>query len=289
MSRAISRTIRANGLEFAIDELGEGDDVALLLHGFPETRHCWRHQLPSLVAAGWRAVATDMRGYGGSSRPEGRAAYGIDHLIGDVRALFEALGARRRLLVGHDWGGLVAWATAIRQSCPLDGLVILNAPHPAVFANVIRRSWRQRLRSWYVLFFALPWLPEKVLTAEHARKVGQALRTTARRPGVFPAETLARYRDNATQPGAMTAMLNYYRANLDIGAMARGPGVAVPTLLLWGDCDHALGSELVPDTGTYVPELTVRMLRGISHWVQEEAPEEVNAAIADWLRSKNLA
>ena len=285
----LSRTIEANGLRFAIDEAGSGDKVALLLHGFPESRLCWREQLPALARLGWRAVAVDMRGYGGSSRPATRDAYRIDRLIEDVAALFDALGARRRLLIGHDWGGIIAWATAIRRACRLDGLIVLNAPHPAVFAHVIRRSWRQRLRSWYVLFFVLPWLPERVLTAHHARKVGQALRGTASRQGVFPAEVLALYRDNSAQPGAMTAMLNYYRANLDIGAMAKGPGVDTPTLLLWGDRDHALGQELVPGTEAYVPDLTVQMLSGVSHWVPEEAPHQVNDAVAEWLRGKGLA
>lgn len=289
MSAATSRTVEANGLRFAIDEAGEGDDVALFLHGFPESRHCWRHQLPAVAGRGWRAVAVDMRGYGGSSRPETRAAYRIEYLIEDVAALFDALGARRRLLIGHDWGGIIAWAAAIRRACPLDGLIILNAPYPTVFAKVMRRSWRQRLRSWYVLFFTLPWLPERVMTADHALMVGQALRRSASRPDVFPAETLAHYRDNAAQPGAMTAMLNYYRANLDIGAMAKGPGVDAPTLLLWGEHDHALGAELVPGTESFVPDLAVRMLPGVSHWISEEAPQQVNDAIADWLESKGLA
>jgi len=230
-----------------------------------------------------------MRGYGESSRPEARADYRIDRLIGDVAALFGVLGARRRLLIGHDWGGIIGWATAIRRACPLDGLIILNAPHPAIFAKVIRRSWRQRMRSWYVLFFALPWLPERILTAHHARKVGQALRGTASRRNVFPADVLAHYRDNAAQPGAMTAMLNYYRANLDIGAMAKGPGVDAPALLLWGDRDHALGPELVPGTEAHVPDPTVQMLPGVSHWVPEEAPDQVKQEVGEWIRRNSLA
>lgn len=289
MSMVRSRTIEANGMRFAVDEAGEGDQIALLLHGFPESRLCWRYQMPALAARGWHATAVDMRGYGQSSRPEGRGAYAIEHLTKDVAALFDALGARRRLLIGHDWGGIVGWAAAIRRICRLDGLIVINAPHPRVFASVIRRSWHQRLRSWYVAFFSLPWLPERILTARNARRVGQALRHTASRPEIFPADVLARYRENAAQPGAMTAMLNYYRANLDVAALEQGPGVDVPTLLLWGDRDHALGPELVPGTEIYVPDVTVRMLPGVSHWVPEEAPEQVNAAITDWLESKGLA
>jgi len=283
-----SRTIEANGLHFAIDEAGEGSKVALFLHGFPESRLCWRHQLPALAALGWRAVAVDMRGYDQSSRPEGRAAYRIDHLVADVGDLFDALGAGRRVLIGHDWGGLVAWAAASRRVRSLDGLVVVNAPHPRVYADVIRKNWRQRLRSWYGLYFALPWLPEVTLTAGHAWQVGRVLRHTAARPDLFPSEIIARYRDNASQPGAMTAMLNYYRANRGFHDFA-GPGVEAPTLLLWGDRDFALGNELVPGTATYVPDLTIHMLPGVSHWAPEEAPAKVNTAIGAWLRGRNLA
>ena len=288
MTEIGSRSIEANGLRFAIDEAGEGDRVALLLHGFPEGRLCWRHQLPALAALGWRAVAVDMRGYGQSSRPKGRDAYRIDHLVNDVAGLFDALGARRRLLVGHDWGGLVAWAAASRRVTPLDGLVIVNAPHPQVYAEVVRRSWRQRLRSWYVLYFRLPWLPEATITAGHARQLERALRQTASRPDVFPDEIMASYRDNASAPGAMTAMLDYYRVNRNFGRFV-GRGVEAPTLLLWGDHDVALGSELVPGTVAYVPDLTIRMLPGVSHWAPEEAPGQVNAAVREWLRDRGLA
>jgi epoxide hydrolase 4 len=284
-----TRTIEANGLRFTIDEAGEGERVALLLHGFPQSRRCWRHLLPAIAARGWRAVAPDMRGYGGSSRPARRAAYRIEHLVADAAGLFDALGASQRLLIGHDWGGIVAWAFAIRQARPLDGLAIVNAPHPAVFARVIRSGWRQRLRSWYVLFFQLPWLPELAMTRGHAAAVGKALRNSACRADTFPADVLAHYRDNAVVPGAITAMLNYYRANLDVVAMAEGHGVEVPTLLIWGERDHALGTELVGGTADYVPDLTIRRLPEVSHWVPEEAPAELDAALAAWLRRRGLA
>jgi epoxide hydrolase 4 len=283
-----TRTIDANGLSFAIDEAGEGDRVALLLHGFPESRRCWRHQLPVLAECGWRAVAPDLRGYGGSSRPAERADYGIEHLVADAADLFDALGARERLLVGHDWGGAIAWAFAIRRARPLAGLVILNAPHPLVFRRVLQTGWRQRLRSWYMAFFQLPWLPEALLTECDARAVGKALEDTAA-PGTFPPEILAHYRDNAAVPGAMTAMLNYYRAALDFEGIARGPGVDAQTLLIWGEKDHALGPELIAPTAFHVADLTVRRLPEVSHWVQEEAPAEVNAALTAWLRERGLA
>ena len=174
-----SRTIEANGLCFAVDEAGDGDAVALFLHGFPESRRSWRAQLPALAALGWHAVAPDLRGYGGSSRPKGRAAYRMEHLAGDVAGLFDALGARRRLLIGHDWGGIIAWAFAIDQVRALDGLVVMNAPHPAAFLDHLRRSPAQWAKSWYILFFQLPWLPEALTTAADARTVRRAFSATA--------------------------------------------------------------------------------------------------------------
>ena len=289
MSGIRTRTVEANGLSFAIDEAGEGDSVALLLHGFPQSRRCWRHQLPALAELGWRVVAPDMRGYGGSSRPEERSAYAIANLVADAAGLFDALGARRRVLVGHDWGGIVAWAFAIGQARPLDGLVIVNAPHPAVFQRVIRTDWRQRFRSWYVLFFQLPWLPEALLAAARARMVGNALERSARRPETFPPEILDHYRDNAAAPGAMTAMLNYYRANLALAEVTQDQAIAVPTLLIWGEQDVALGPELVAPTAYHVEDLVIRRLPEVSHWAQEEAPDEVNAALGAWLRQRGLA
>jgi len=288
MTAIRTRTVEANGLSFAIDEAGDGDSVALLLHGFPESRRCWRHQLPVLAECGWRAVAPDLRGYGQSSRPAEQSAYAIEHLVADAAGLFDALGARRRLLIGHDWGGAIAWAFAIRRARPLDGLVIVNAPHPLVFRRVLRTGWRQRLRSWYMAFFQVPWLPEWLLTERHGRAVAAAL-VDSSAPGTFPPDILAHYRDNAAAPGAMTAMLNYYRAALDFGAIADGPGVDVPTLLVWGEQDHALGPELVAPTAYHVPNLVVRRLRQVSHWVPEEAPAELNAALAAWLRERGLA
>jgi pimeloyl-ACP methyl ester carboxylesterase len=290
MSEIRTRTIEANGLRFLIDEAGEGDKVALLLHGFPQSRRCWRHQLVALAALGWRAVAPDMRGYGGSGRPEEESAYRIEHLVADATGLFEALGAKRRLLIGHDWGGVVAWAFAIRQALPLDALVIVNAPHPAVFRRAIRNGWRQRLRSWYIAWFQLPWLPEQMLATDEAALIGRTLETSARE-GTFPPEILAHYRANAAAPGAMTAMLNYYRANMNplVGEAREDQTVAVPTLLVWGEQDSALGPELVAPTAYHVSDLTVRRLPDASHWVPEEAPEEVNAALAAWLRERGLA
>ena len=280
-----TRTLTANGLTFVTDVAAEGDTVALLLHGFPESRASWRRQLGALAALGWTAAAPDLRGYGDSSRPKGLDAYRIDHLVDDVAGLFDALAAKRRILIGHDWGGVIAWQAALR-GLPLDGLVILNAPHPAVFQRALR-TWEQRRRSWYVLFFLLPLLPELQLTRGRGAALAAALR---RQSAHFPPDLIETYRRNATAPGAATAMLNYYRANaLDLAApAATGRPIQTPTLMIWGEDDIALSRSLTLGNEAFVADFTLHRLPGVSHWVQQEAPDLVNAIIGDWARSCGL-
>ncbi len=288
MAEITTRRIEANGLTFLADEAGEGEDVALLLHGFPESRFSWRHQIPMLADLGWRVIAPDLRGYGGSSRPPRKADYAIDHLVEDVAALFEAAGARRRLLIGHDWGAGIAWAFALDKRLPLDGLVIMNVPHPAVLARVMRASWRQPLRSWYMGCFQIPGLPEAAMTASGARAIGAAFTGMAVDKSRFPPEVTDVYRKNALIPGAMTAMINYYRANT--GMLSRWgktpPVIDVPTLMIWGEADTALGIENTQGYGPYVSDFTLHRLPGVSHWVQQEAPERVNEILAGWIATR---
>ena len=286
-----TRRIEANGQSFMVDEAGEGEDVALLLHGFPESRFSWRHQIPLLADLGWRVIAPDLRGYGGSSRPPHKADYAIDHLVEDVAALFEGAGARRRLLIGHDWGAAIAWAFALDKRLPLDGLVIMNVPHPTVLARVMRASWRQPLRSWYMGFFQIPGLPEAAMTANGAKAIGAAFSGMAVDKSRFPPEVTDVYRNNALIPGAMTAMINYYRANT--GMLRRWgetpPVIDVPTLMIWGEADTALGIENTEGYGPYVSDFSLHRLPGVSHWVQQEAPERVNEILASWIAARLAA
>jgi pimeloyl-ACP methyl ester carboxylesterase len=289
MTHVAARRMEANGLSFTADEAGEGEDVALLLHGFPESRFSWRHQLPLLAGLGWRAIAPDLRGYGQSSRPPRTADYAIDHLIDDVAGLFDAAGARRRLLIGHDWGAAIAWAFALQRRLPLDGLVIMNVPHPAVLARVMRTTWRQPLRSWYMAFFQIPGLPEAMMTANGARAIERAFTGMAVDKSRFPPEITDVYRANALVPGAMTAMINYYRANTKLLGRwdAASPIIEVPALMIWGEADAALCIENTEGYEPLVRDFTLRRLPGVSHWVQQEAPEKVNEILKAWLAGCN--
>ena len=266
--------------------------LALCLHGFPELNISWRHQMPMLAARGWRVWAPDLRGYGGSDRPSGIDAYRADVLAGDVAALISAAeadagGPLEVMLVAHDWGALIAWHFAIKFPDRLARLIIMNVPHPTCSQREIRR-WHQLRKSWYIFFFQLPWLPEWVMTRDGASAVAGAFTDTAAIKANFPAEVLQVYRDAALRPGAMTAMLNFYRAMVRRRDMFDiGDGVVhVPTLIVWGENDVAIDIRCLDGTGDYVPDLTIVRLPGISHWVQQDAPDAVNAAMAQWLGAR---
>lgn len=281
--------VEAGGLRFEVQACGSDASgrLALCLHGFPEHAFSWRHQLPLLGQLGYLAWAPNQRGYGRTHRPRRVADYRVESLVADVGHLIDASGCREVVLIGHDWGGLVAWHAALRKVRPLERLVVMNLPHPRLLAEALRHNPRQRRRSLYVVFFQIPWIPEWLLTRKGARAVGEAFRGMAVDKSRFPEEVLDVYRRNALQPGAMRAMLNWYRA----AGRRLGPGVEdqvldTPTLIVWGEEDRALGRELLDGTDRLVKDLTIRTLPGVSHWVQQEAPEKVNGILAAWLTGR---
>ena len=279
-----TRFVDARGLRFEVQTCGDpnAERLALCLHGFPELAYSWRHQLPMLASLGYRVWAPNQRGYGKSSRPRGRAAYRVDELVADVAALIDAAGARSVTLIGHDWGGMVAWLFALRAVRKLEGLVVMNLPHPTRFRQALKFG-AQRKRSLYALFFQLPWLPERLLAARNARAIGEAFRGMAVDKSRFPEEVLDVYRRHALEPGALTAMLNWYRAmrssRLD---KEEFPILDTRTLMIWGTQDTALGLETTWRTEELVRDFTIRYLP-VSHWVQQEAPEAVNEILEAWL------
>lgn len=274
----------AGELSFELAEAGTGDRLALCLHGFPELHYSWRFQIPLLVERGWRVWAPNLRGYGGTDRPEGIPAYHIDRLLEDVAALIDASGAREVLLIAHDWGAIIAWQFAIRKVRPLVGLVIMNVPHPMPFKRELRK-WAQLRASWYVFFFQLPRVPEWAFGRNRARMIRQAFVGMAVDKARFPKDVTDTYAAAASRPGALTAMINYYRAAFrSAGEMTSGSGkVDVPTLMIWGEEDTALTIGCVDGTEDYVADFRLERLPGVSHWVQQEAPEKVNTILADWL------
>jgi pimeloyl-ACP methyl ester carboxylesterase len=283
--------VDANGLRFEVDTCGSGDRLALCLHGFPEHSFSWRYQLPLLADLGYRAWAPNLRGYGLTTRPEGMEAYSIECLLADVAGLIDASGCREVVLLAHDWGAVIAWYFALRRIRPLDKLVICNVPHPIPAQRALGKGLAQLKKSWYIFFFQIPRLPEWLLGRDGARAVGEAFRASAVDRSRFPDEVLEVYRRNAAQPGALTAMINYYRALVRGGGARRQrelgyPVIETPTLMIWGEDDIALTKETTYGTAEHVRDFRIRYLPRVSHWVQQEAPEAVNAMIRAFLTGR---
>jgi epoxide hydrolase 4 len=261
-------------------EAGEGP-LVLLLHGFPEFWFGWRRQIAPLATAGFRVVAPDLRGYNLSSRPDDFADYTADKLAADIRGLIRALGAESAMVVGHDWGGTVAWTLAANHPEVVDRLVILNAAHPRRL-NEGLRNLRQLLRTWYFFYFQLPKLPERRARRRHWRFFKRFLRDA--RPAYTP-EQIDRYVEAWSQPGAAKAMIDYYRAAVRLSSKQDElPPISAPTLVIWGQGDRYLGPKLAEPHHEDVPNLDrVERLPNASHWVHHDEAKRVNDLLVDFL------
>jgi pimeloyl-ACP methyl ester carboxylesterase len=284
--------VQANQLDFTVATAGSGDRLVLCLHGFPESSLSWRHQMAPLAHAGYRVWAPDLRGYGQTTRPVGLESYRLEGLLDDVTALIEVSKARRVILVGHDWGGIIAWYYAMRRPSQLDALIILNGPHPACFEREIRH-WRQLGRSWYMAVFQIPWLPEAVLAAGEAYLIGAIFERMRVSAASLPNGIVRRYRQQASKPGALTAMLNYYRAALRGGGASRQrmlgyPTITIPTLVVWGLHDQALVPQNLDGLDKLVTNLTIVTLEQSGHFVHQDEPQRVTDELLGWLQRYHL-
>ncbi|MDQ1646827.1 MAG: hypothetical protein QOJ50_3011 [Cryptosporangiaceae bacterium] len=256
-------------------EAGDGP-LVVLLHGFPEFWYGWRSQIKALADAGFRVVAPDMRGYNLSSRPQDVGDYDFDKLAGDVRDLVHERGAQSALVAGHDWGGSVAWATAMKYPEIVDRLAILNAAHPRKLSAGLHHPDQLR-KSWYFFFFALPDLPEAVVHANNWHFFRHFLHDAS---PAYTAEEMDHYIEAWSQPGAATGMINYYRSSVRTPAKKAEAAihpVKAPTLVIWGQRDAYLGQELAEPEHDDVPNLErVERLPDASHWVHHDAADRVN-------------
>jgi pimeloyl-ACP methyl ester carboxylesterase len=262
---------------------GPNDGPAVvLLHGFPEFWYGWRKQIAPLAEAGLRVIVPDQRGYNQSSKPPHVRDYRLRELTADVIAIADQIGREKILLVGHDWGAAVAWNTAMRYPGRIEKLAILNVPHPAVMLRFLKTNPRQMLRSWYMLFFQIPRLPELLFLRNGERTL---LRTS--RTGTFSPEDLDRYREAWGRPGAVTAMINWYRALLreipDRAAVETR--VSVPTRILWGKQDRFLMSAMAAESLKYCDHGELFELPEATHWIQHEEPERVNQLLIEFFRT----
>jgi pimeloyl-ACP methyl ester carboxylesterase len=287
---------QVNGIRLHYAESGSGDNLVLLLHGFPEFWYSWRHQLAALGEQ-YHVVAPDMRGYNLSDKPKRVEDYRIDILVEDTVGLIKHFGAAQAALVAHDWGAAVAWAVAQKYPELISKLVSLQVPPGAVWrANM---SLKQLLRSWYMFFFQLPWIPEWAIGRNGLAAIDQTFQENVGRKGTFTSEDVAKYKEALRQPGALTAAVNYYRANVrrlmstratapqeNAGTAHNRGRIRVPTLFIFGEQDFAILPATIRGWEQQI-DAPYRELRiaDSGHWVQNEAADEVNCALLEFLKS----
>jgi pimeloyl-ACP methyl ester carboxylesterase len=281
---ARERCVDTNGVTLHVVEAGPREGLpVVLLHGFPEFWYGWRAQLPALAAAGLRLIVPDQRGYNTSSKPRGISSYGIERLAADVLGLLDESGERSACVVGHDWGALVGWWLALAHPERVERLAVLNVPHPAVMRRQLATNPRQALRSWYVLLFQLPGLPEALLRRRDFAMLARAVRGGRR--GTCSDADLARYREAWAQPGALRAMVDWYRAAPRV-AVRPLPAlrVRVPTLLLWGARDRFLGLELAAPSAALCDKGVLHVYEQATHWLQHDEAASVNQRLIEFAR-----
>ncbi len=285
-----SQFISTNNINLHVMTDGpENGTAVILLHGFPEFHYGWKNQIPALVEAGFRVIVPDQRGYNLSDKPKGVSAYDVDILAEDIIGLLDAYGIQKAKLVGHDWGAVVAWTVAIDYPERLEKLAILNVPHPDVMVDFVLNNRAQRKKSWYVFFFQIPWFVEWILSRNNFEYLGRML-TQSGRKITFTETDLMEYKKAWSQKGALTGMLNWYRAAMRRGLRSafgkKSPArrVHVPTMMLWGMHDIALSSEMAQPSIELCDEGELTLFNKSTHWVQHDASDEVNQKLIEFMR-----
>ncbi|MBI5946464.1 MAG: alpha/beta hydrolase [Chloroflexi bacterium] len=285
-----SQFIATNNINLHVMTDGpENGTAVILLHGFPEFNYGWRKQVPALVAAGFRVIIPDQRGYNLSDKPKGISAYDVDILAKDIVGLFDHFGIQKAKLAGHDWGAAVAWTVAINHPERLEKLAILNVPHPDVMTDFVLHNSAQRKKSWYVYFFQIPWLVEWMLSKNNFENLARML-TRSGRKSTFNEADVLEYKKAWSQRGALTAMLNWYRAAMRrglrsaFGKKTAARRVHVPTVMLWGKHDIALSAEMAQPSIGLCDEGELTFFDRSTHWVQHDAAEEVNQKLIEFMR-----
>jgi epoxide hydrolase 4 len=276
--------IPTNGITLNVAEAGPDDGpLVILLHGFPEFWYGWRSQIGALASAGYRVLAPDQRGYNTSDKPSGVASYSLDTLVEDVVGLMDAKGRDKATVIGHDWGGIVAWGAIARHPSRFDRAVILNAPHPVAMLRELKGNFGQLLKSWYTLFFQIPWLPERMLKRADFRWLVRGMERSSR-SGTFQPADFERYKDAWSKPKALTSMVHWYRAGFRVKHQPYSePLIKVPTLMIWGAKDHFLGQGVARSSYALCERAHLEWIDEATHWVQHEEPERVNRLILDFL------
>lgn len=289
ISGATRSRVSVGGIGMSVQQMGPADGIPIIMwHGFPEMGYSWRFQARALADAGYRAILPDMRGYGETDRPEGTDQYALPLLVADVLGLMDALDLESAHLAGHDWGGSLTWAVSAFAPTRVRSLIIVNSPHPVASAEC-RQVPEQQRKSWYMLLFQFPGVAEEWLLMNDAANLVAFVFDTAA-PGTFGPDERRMFLDALMRPGAMTAALEYYRANIPPENWLKPPPdlppITVPTTIIWAEDDAYMSPLLLDRSITKVTgALTVVRLPGVSHWAQQEAPEAVTAAMLTHLQA----
>jgi epoxide hydrolase 4 len=284
--------VNANGIRIHCVTMGDGDGpLIVFLHGFPEFWYSWRHQIP-FFAQKFKVVAPDMRGYGDTDKPKEIKEYKIGKLSRDIIELIHSFGNESAIIVGHDWGGIIGWSIAMIAPNVVEKLIVMNAPHPSVFKKNTFRNLAQMQKSWYIFFFLLQKVPEKVLSSNDFKILRHFFESSIKRKDRFTQGDIEEYVSAWRKYGSngLTGGINYYRANLvstfwkSHGESTPYPKIRKPTLMIWGENDSFLGIEMTENTQKSVEApFLLKLIPGCGHWVQQEAPDEVNQIMDEFL------
>lgn len=276
--------LESNGINLHIAVAGPEDGpLVVLLHGFPEFWFGWKNQIQPLAEKGYRVVAPDQRGYNLSDKPEGIDNYTVDHLRDDVIGIIEHFKKESAIVIGHDWGGAVAWHLAATHPEYVDKLIVLNIPHPKAMPRVLKKNPLQWMKSSYIAFFQLPNLPEKALGMGEFKTMQQSIEQTSKKNTFSPHE-MEQYKAAWSQSDALTAMLNWYRA-IRRGSFRQIPEtkIKVPVRIIWGLGDQFLSPMLAKESMSFCEEVNLAFVGEATHWIQHEQPDIVNRLIEQFI------
>lgn len=281
--------IKTNGIKLHIAKAGKGKKLVVLLHGWPEFWYTWRYQIP-VLAEKFTVVAPDMRGFNLSDKPKGIENYAAHVVAADIAELIQKLGFQKAFIVGHDWGGAIAWSFSVLYPELTEKLVVLNCPHPKEMMKALTTNPSQLLRSWYMFMHQLPVLPELLYRYTLPLFFKQFVRGWMYHPENFTDEDLREFVKAYQQEGALTGSVNYYRTMLRVKPKSAifKQKTQSPTLLIWGEGDKALGKELTYNTQQYIQStFEVKYITKCSHWTQNDCPQEVNQYLMEFLTDQN--
>ncbi|CAL4084873.1 unnamed protein product [Meganyctiphanes norvegica] len=281
-------TLKKQAIKIHYVEKGDrGNPLMLCLHGFPEFWFSWRYQLAEFSSKYW-VVAVDMRGYGDSDKPSQCSAYEIEHLVEDIKQMVLELGKEKCILMAHDWGGAIAWRVVNSHPDLFEHHISFNGPHPGAYMEHAKSSFKQMCMSWYMIFFRTPWVPEFWISNNDFEFFGPVFRGEKNNTEAFPNEVIDAYKYNYSKKGALTPPINYYRS-IDFNRNDKISRTTVPTLIIWGTDDMALGKPMAAYALKWCESAQLKYIEGASHWVQQEEPDKVNSLVWEYLNDAAIA